>query len=107
LRLSGDDWPPDPLVAALGLRARLRRDGFDVRGRVGRQQVRISVDLPESETVDVDYRDPDGASLLCRNSARATAVVELSRRGDVERSWRLDGVAHAEVGGFRSNRHVP
>ena len=100
-RLSAGDWPRDPLVAAPGLRARLRRDGFEVHGRVGRRRVRIVVDLPETETVEVDYRDPDGAALLCRNSLRASASVELLRGHMVERTWTLDRVAHAEVGGFR------
>ncbi len=95
------DWPVDPLLAAVGLRARLRPDGFEVRGRVGRRRVAITVDLPADETVEVDYRDPDGARLLCRNSERATARIELLRGSAVERSWCLGGVAHAEVGGFR------
>jgi hypothetical protein len=102
LRLTTGDWPRDPLVAALGMRARLHRDGFEVHGRVGRRRVRIAVDLPEAETVEVDYRDPDGAGLLCRNSLRAGASVELLRGQTVERAWRLDRVAHAEVGGFRA-----
>ena len=100
-RLASGDWPRDPLVAAAGLRAGLRRDGFEVHGRVGRRRVRVVVDLPDRETVEVDYRDPDGAQLLCRNSLRASASVEVLRGGAVERSWRLDRVAHAEVGGFR------
>ncbi len=101
-RLASGDWPRDPLLAAVGLRASLRRDGFEVRGRVGRRGVRVVVDLPDVETVEVDYRDPDGAELLCRNSLRATASVELLRGGAVERAWHLDGDAHAEVGGFRT-----
>lgn len=102
LRLATGDWPRDPLVAALGMRARLHRDGFEVHGRMGRRRVRIVVDLPEAETVEVDYRDPDGAGLLCRNSLRASASVELLRGHTVERAWKLDRVAHAEVGGFRA-----
>ncbi|HEU5037036.1 MAG TPA: hypothetical protein VFT70_08520 [Nocardioides sp.] len=101
LRLGDGDVPRDPLLASFGLRARLRRDGFDVRGRLGRRRLTISVDLPEVETVEVDYRDPDGAPLLCRNSELATARIELFRGSTVERSWRLYGTAHAEVGGFR------
>ena len=107
LRLGGEDTPHDPLLAAVRLRARLRRDGFDVTGALGRQRLRISVDLPEAETVDVDYADPDGATLLCRNSERATATVELLRGGTVQRAWRLDGTAHAEVGGFRGSPDRP
>ena len=95
-RLAGRDRPGDPLLASFGLRARLRDDGFDVRGRLGRRRLSIAVDLPAAETVEVDYQDPDGAPLLCRNSERATARVALA-----DRTWELDGTAHAEVGGFR------
>jgi hypothetical protein len=101
-RLAGGDWPRDPLLAAPLTGARLHRDGFEVHSRLGWRRVRIAVDLPGAETVEVDYRDPDGAELLCRNSLRATATVELLRGRTVDRVWRLDGVAHAEVGGFRS-----
>lgn len=102
LRLRDGDLPRDPLVAAPLLRAELRRDGWEVHGRLGRRRVRIIVDLPELETVEVDYLDPDGAQLLCRNSLRADATIELRGGGRPDRAWRLDGVAHAEVGGFRS-----
>lgn len=106
-RLTTGDWPRDPLVAAPALRARLHRGGFEVRGGAGRRRVRIVVDLPEAETVEVDYRDPDGAGLLCRNSLRASASVELLRGHTVERAWKLDRVAHAEVGGFRPTTTSP
>lgn len=106
-RLGGGDRPRDPLLAALGLRARLRRDGFDVRGRVGRRRLEIAVDLPEDGTADVEYRDPDGAELRCRNSERASATIRLFRGAAVERSWELDRVAHAEVGGFRDDPSRP
>jgi len=101
LRLASGDLPRDPLVASFGLRARLHPDGFEVRGRLGRRRLAISVDLPADETVEVDYQDPDGAALRCRNSERASARIELRQGGRLERSWRLDGTAHAEVGGFR------
>jgi hypothetical protein len=101
-RLADGDWPRDPLLAALGTQARLRRDGFEVLGRVGRRRTRIVVDLPAAETVEVDYRDPDEAELLCRNSLRASATVELLHGRTVDRAWTLDGVAHAELGGFRA-----
>ena len=100
-RLADGDWPRGPLLTALGTQARLRRDGFEVHGRLGRRRARIVVDLPAVETVEVDYRDPDGAELLCRNSLRASATVELLHGRTVDRAWALDGVAHAEVGGFR------
>lgn len=100
LRLRDGDLPADPLATAPLLRARLRRDGFEVRGRLGRRRLRIAVDLPATGTAEVDYRDPDGSALLCRNSLLADATIELAGAG-TDRSWRLDGVAHAEVGGFR------
>ena len=100
-RLGGHDWPVDPLLAAVRLRTHLDRHGFEVRGPVGRRHVRIAVRLPDVGTVEVDYADPDGAALLCRNSTRAGATVELRRGRDDARSWTLDAVAHAEVGGFR------
>jgi hypothetical protein len=106
LRLRDGDLPGDPLAAAPLLRATLARDGWTVRGRVGRRALRIEVTLPAGRTVDVDYRDPDGADLLCRNSTRAVATIALSGPGDPRR-WRLDGTAHAEVGGFREDVHRP
>jgi hypothetical protein len=102
LRLTSGDFPRDPLVAGLLMKAALRRDGFEVHGRIGRRQVRIQVDLPERETVEVNYVDPDGASLVCRNSLRGSASIELRRGGAVERAWSLEDTAHAEVGGFRT-----
>jgi len=95
-RLRDGDRPRDTLLAAVGLRARLGSDGFTVTGRLGRERLRIEVDLPDAATVDVDYRDPDGAALLCRNSTLADASISLGGR-----SWTLDARAHAEVGGFR------
>lgn len=99
-RLAGEDRPRVPLLHAAGLRTRLDRDGFQVRGRLGRGTVRIVVRLPEPETAGVDYEDPDGSPLLCRTSVLADAHVRLARHGSV-RSWTLRGTAHAEVGGFR------
>ena len=96
VRLDGRDRPRDPLLAALGLRARLRSDGFTVTGRLGRDRVGVEVRLPDPGTVDVDYRDPDGAALVCRNSTLADATIRIG-----DRTWLLDGRAHAEVGGFR------
>lgn len=101
-RLRDGDRPRDTLLAAIGLRARLRRDGFTVTGRLGRQRLRVEVDLPDGATVDVDYRDPDGAALLCRNSTLADATIRLG-----DRAWALDGCAHAEVGGFRGGVDSP
>lgn len=100
-RLDGEDRPHFPLLQSVGLRTGLQRDGWQVRGRLGRANVRIVVRLPEPETVEVDYVDPDGAWLLCRTSVLADAHVELFRHGRTVRSWTLRGTAHAEVGGFR------
>ena len=107
LRLRDGDLPGDPLAASPLLRTTLRRDGWTVRGRLGRRTLRIGVTLPEAATVDVDYADPDGAALLCRNSTRAHATIELGRGPGAARSWRLDGTAHAEVGGFRNGPDRP
>lgn len=101
-RLRDGDRPRDTLLAAVGLRARLHSDGFTVTGRLGRERLRIDVDLPDEATVEVDYRDPDGAALLCRNSTLADASISLG-----DRSWTLDARAHAEVGGFRGGGDSP
>lgn len=104
LRLNGEpDLPRDPLLTALRLRTRLHRDGWSVRGRIGARRIEIEVRLPEDQTLDVTYLDPDGRALVCRNSERAQASVRLlgRQRGDwvVERDWLLTTTAHAEVGG--------
>jgi hypothetical protein len=52
--------------------------------------------------VQIGYTDPDGATATCHNSEVATARVRLdrlTRRGwQEERSWHVDGTAHAEIG---------
>jgi hypothetical protein len=104
LRLNGaKDLPGDPLVAALGLRTKLQRDGWTVRGRLGTRRIEIDVRLPEDQTLDVSYLDPDGRLLVCRNSERAQASIRLLRRERrrwvTERDWLLTSTAHAEAGG--------
>lgn len=103
LRLAGQDLPTDPLLAAFRLRTRLDREGWTVRGRLGRRLLEIDVRLPGDQTLDVRYVEPDGSALLCRNSELADARVRLSRRTGrswvTEREWVLPGTAHAEVGG--------
>jgi hypothetical protein len=51
----------------------------------------------------LEYAEPRGDRVVCRNSERASVVVTVQhrrgRRWQTERSWRLDGTAHAEVGG--------
>ncbi len=97
------DWPRDPLAAAPLLRTRIGKDRWSVRGRIGRRRVEIEVDLPPDQAVAVDYRDPDGRELVCRNSERANARISVLERDaghwDVVRRWQLTGTAHTEVGG--------
>jgi len=105
LRLNGErDLPRGPLAAALRLRTRLERDRWTVRGRLGACRIEIDVRLPDDQTLDVTYLDPDGRALVCRNSARAQAAIRLLRRERgawvAERDWLLTSTAHAEVGGF-------
>jgi hypothetical protein len=69
--------------------------------RWGRTRLRVEVEVPAAASVAVQYTDPDGEHCVCTNSERARAEVVLERwsRGwHTERSWLLDGTAHAEVG---------
>lgn len=94
LRLPGErDWPANPLLAAPRFRTELRPDGFSVRGR----GLSVDVTVPPSRAVTLPYVDPDRSTATCTNSEQADAVVTSTRRG-VTRTWRLDGVAHAEIG---------
>jgi hypothetical protein len=81
----------------------LQRDRWSVRGRLGARRIEIDVRLPEDQTLDVTYLDPDGRALVCRNSERAQAQIKLLRREGgawvLERDWLLTSTAHAEVGG--------
>lgn len=103
LRVNGVDWPDrDPLLSALRMRAKIGMPEWTVYGRSGDRKIRIEVTLPPKETVAVNYDDPGGGGPVCHNSERADAVVTLLRRSgsqwELERRWRLDGTAHAEVG---------
>lgn len=93
LRVGGSDAPSNPLAAGMRLTARLDLPTWSVRGRVDGRELRVDVTLPPDRCVRIPYTDPDGAGATCTNSERADAVV---RWGD--RTWRLDGTAHAEVG---------
>ena len=101
--LQDGDWPRDPLAAAPLLRTRIGQDRWSVRGRIGRRRVEIDVDLPPEQAVAVDYRDPDGRRLVCRNSERANARISVLQpqagSWDVVRRWQLTGTAHTEIGG--------
>ena len=103
LHLGGVDLPSgDPLLAALRFRATLGRPQWTVRGRFADRRLAITVSQPSDRTVSVDYTNPDGSTAVCHNSERADAVIALDRSGPDgwrrERTWRLDGTAHAEVG---------
>ena len=102
LRVDGQDWPRNALAAAPLLRAHIEDHAFRVRGVVGRQRLDVSVQLTPERCVTVGYVDPDASTSTCLNSEAADATVRLDRmtaRGWVtQRSWTLDGTAHAEIG---------
>jgi hypothetical protein len=89
LRVGGRDVGGNPLR----LRASLGLPTWTVSGRLERQPLRVEVTLPPERCVRIPYTDPDGATATCTNSERADAVVTWG-----DRTWRLDGTAHAEVG---------
>ena len=101
LRLDGVDHPGgDPLLATLRLRADVNLPTWRVRGRIGDHQLDVTVTQPAERTITVEYRNPDGTRAVCRNTERATAEITWRpRTGPAARRWRLDGTAHAEVGG--------
>jgi hypothetical protein len=102
LRVNGVDWPRDSLAAALLCRARIDEHGFRITGTVGRQRLTVHADLPAERCVAIPYTDPDGATATCTNTECADVTVRLDRltaRGWREnRTWRLDGTGHAEIG---------
>lgn len=102
LRVGGVELPASPL-APLRFKAKLGLPSWSVKGPLGRDRaLSIEVRQRPEETVCVDYADPDGAKAICHNSERADATITLLRksggRWQVEREWRLDGTAHAEIG---------
>ncbi|GAA5173138.1 hypothetical protein GCM10023321_74080 [Pseudonocardia eucalypti] len=104
LRHAGADWPAgDQLVNSFRYRSGIDLPSWWVSGRVGDRRIRVRVHQPPEATLALDYTDPDGEAAVCRNCECADATVLLERRvtGDwrTERRWRLDGTAHAEVGG--------
>ena len=103
LRCDGVDWPRFPLLAALtAFRCEPALPRWTLDGTVGNLRLHVEVTLPPERCVAVDYRDPDGRTAVCTNSARADATVVLEeQRGGawtVKHRWELAGRAHAEVG---------
>ncbi|MET8222565.1 hypothetical protein [Streptomyces sp. NPDC005301] len=107
LRHRGRTWPRRAERTAVGwlgagrFRARIGLPEWSVTGRTALRRVRVDVVQPAARTLDLEYRDPDGARARCRNSESADAHVVLERwwgRWRTEARWSLDGAAHAEVG---------
>lgn len=100
-RVDGTDWP-DTLLPALRTTTRLALPDWSVEGRVGDRRVRIVVHQSADRCVALEYVDPDGQTAVCTNTERADISVDIERRAgsqwQIERSWRLDGTGHAEVG---------
>ncbi|WP_219632789.1 hypothetical protein [Haloechinothrix aidingensis] len=103
LRIGGRELPAgDTLLAALRLKADVGLPTWRVWGRSGEYWLHIEVTQPPEDTVDVDYRNPDGSPAVCHNTERAHAHLVVQRRTGgrwtTYREWTLDGTAHAEVG---------
>jgi len=101
LRLDGVDRPRQPLAAGMAGSAHVVLPRWTATSRWGRTRLRVEVAVPPSSSVAVEYTDPDGETCVCTNSERASAWITLERfsRGwQTERTWVLDGTAHAEVG---------
>lgn len=101
LRTGGKDWPRDPMVAAPLFRTRLGLPAWDLKGTLGRWRLRAEIEIPLAQSVEVAYRDPDGASATCTNSELADAEIVLEHRRarwEMAASWSLRGTAHAEIG---------
>lgn len=101
LRLGGQDWPREPLVAAPFFHTDLGLPQWSVSGTVGRTRLRAEMDIPSPRAVSLEYVDPDGSTATCTNSEMADARVVLERRSsrwETVSSWTLDGTAHSEVG---------
>ncbi|MFN8052600.1 MAG: hypothetical protein U0Q22_14230 [Acidimicrobiales bacterium] len=91
-RIDGVDGPSFD-GPSFRLSTRLGLPTWTVRGRIGRDRVRIDVTQPPERSVAIGYHDPDGATATCTNSERADIVVEIG-----DRRWDLRGTGHAEVG---------
>ncbi|WP_375489595.1 hypothetical protein [uncultured Mycobacterium sp.] len=91
-RIDGKDWPPSGLPS-LRMRTTLSVRHWQMEGRIGRRDVLIRVDQPESRCVSLQYTDPDGATAVCTNTEQADVYVEVG-----DRRWSVLGTGHAEVG---------
>jgi hypothetical protein len=101
LRVDGVDRPRQPLAAGLAGSADIALPRWTATARWGRTRLRVEVAVPPSSSVALEYRDPDGETCTCTNSERASAWITLERWAGgwrSERTWTLDGTAHAEVG---------
>jgi hypothetical protein len=107
LRRRGRTWPRRAERSAIGwlglgrFRAAFGLPRWTVTGRTALRRIRVEVDQPAERTLTLEYRDPDGARAVCRNSESADAHIVLERwwgRWRPEASWLLDGTAHAEAG---------
>jgi hypothetical protein len=107
LRHRGRIWPRRAERSAIGLlgvgrfRARFGLPEWTVTGRTALRRIRVEVEQPAERTLTLEYRDPDGARAVCRNSESADARIVLERwwgHWRPEASWVLDGTAHAEAG---------
>jgi len=103
LRVDGRDLPRDSLRQAALLRTRLGLPDWRVRGLLTpRRRITVRVHQDPARSVAIGYTDPDGATATCHNSEVADVHVRVDRLGAggwrLEREWRLDGTAHAEVG---------
>lgn len=102
LRVDGQDWPADPLVASVASRARLGLPRWYATVTTATRRLRVGVHVPDRDAVALGYRDPDGTRSTCTNSCRADAEVRLEVRRptgwQLQRRWSLRATAHAEVG---------
>jgi hypothetical protein len=107
LRRRGRTWPRRAERSAIGwlgvgrFRAEFGLPEWTVTGRTALRRIRVEVRQPADRTLTLEYRDPDGARAVCRNSESADARIVLERwwgRWRSEASWALDGTAHAEAG---------
>lgn len=96
------DWPRRPLAALRRWRAELGEADFSITGTVGGVRLELEAHVPPERAVVVDYPQPDGSTVLCRNSERADAVVRFDPGlcGGRGGEWRVSARAHAETGGF-------